>query len=202
VVKLFVEGGGDGDALKTECRKAFTKLLTEAGFGGRLPRVVACGSRRNAFEQFCTALAAPTNTELAILLVDAESAVSHESPWQHVAEREGDKWARPRGATDDQLHLMVQCMEAWFVANPSALKKFYGSGFHESKLPASTVKPELMSKTDLFRKLSEATKDTKTKGRYGKGEHSFQLLATLSPSLIRAHCPWAARFFDTLKDKL
>lgn len=54
--KLFVEGGGNhNDALKTECRRAFTALLEKAGFKGRLPRVVACGSRRNAYEQFCTA---------------------------------------------------------------------------------------------------------------------------------------------------
>ncbi len=198
MVKLFVEGGGDSDALKTECRQAFTKLLERAGVKGRMPRVVACGARRNAFEQFCTALEG--KGDLAILLVDAESAVTHKSPWDHVATREGDKWVRPKGATEEQLHLMVECMESWFLADPRALAAFYGRGFHASKLP--TGKPESLSKADLYSKLKEATKDTKTKGSYGKGAHSFKLLATLDPSLVAAACPWAAKFFESLRKQM
>jgi len=200
MVKLFVEGGGDSDALKTECRQAFTKLLERAGLKGRMPRVVACGARRSAFEQFCTALEGAGKGDLAILLVDAESAVTHGSPWDHVATREGDKWVRPKGATDEQLHLMVECMESWFLADPRALAVFYGGGFHASKLP--TGKPESVSKADLYHKLAEATKDTKTKGSYGKGTHSFKLLATLDPSLVAAACPWAAKFFESLRELL
>jgi hypothetical protein len=95
--KLFVEGGGNhNDALRTECRRAFTALLEKAGFRNHMPRIVPCGGRRNAFDQFCTALKG--GERLAILLVDSEAPVSQESPWQHVAKRQGDEWARPGDA--------------------------------------------------------------------------------------------------------
>jgi Domain of unknown function (DUF4276) len=198
MVKLFVEGGGDGDSLKTECRRAFTQLLERAGLGGRLPRLVACGGRQNAFEQFWTATAEGGQTDLVFLLVDAEEPVTCASPWDHVARQRGEAWARPAGVKDDHLHLMVQCMEAWFVADRPALRKFFGQGFNENALPPATAKIEEVSKLDLYRKLEQATRGTKTKGIYGKGPHSFKLLATLEPSRIRQASPWAERFFATL----
>ena len=71
MVKLYVEGGGDTNALRTACREGFTSFITKAGLVKR-PRVVACGSRRDAFESFCTAIAVG---EEAMLLVDSEAPV-------------------------------------------------------------------------------------------------------------------------------
>ncbi|MBP6743003.1 MAG: DUF4276 family protein [Deltaproteobacteria bacterium] len=198
-VKLFVEGGGNSDALKTECRRALTQLLEKApGCKGKLPRVVACGPRKNAYDQFCCALKTKSTTEYAVLLVDAECPVAHKSPWQHVAEREGDQWKKPSGATDEQLHLMVECMESWFLADRAALAKFYGQGFNQKALPSAETKPEKVSKADLYKRLKNATTDTKTQGEYGKGQHSFKLLATLDPKLIKGSSPWAERFFEAM----
>jgi hypothetical protein len=195
--RLFVEGGGNNnDALKTECRRAFTALLERAGFTGRMPRIVACGGRRNAFDQFCTAVAA--GEDLAILLVDSEAPVVEKSPWQHVAKRPGDKWAKPANAKHDQLHLMVQCMESWFLADRQALEEFFGHGFKVNALPAATAIQADVPKPDLYRKLQRATQSTTTKGPYEKGKHSFKLLAMLDPALIRKANLWAERFFATL----
>lgn len=47
-----------------------------------------------------------------------------------------DHRLRP-GAEDHSLHLMVQCMEAWLVADPDCLKAYYGRGFNERRLPES-----------------------------------------------------------------
>lgn len=195
--KLFVEGGGDhNDALKTECRRAFAALLEKAGFKGRMPRIVACGGRQNAFDQFCTAM---DGGELAILLVDSEGPVDQESSWQHVAQRPGDRWVKPADATEDHLHLMVQCMEAWFLADRQAIRTFFGQGFNENTLPPVTCAPEDVEKLDLYRKLEQATRKTKTKGAYDKGDHAFRLLAMLDPNLVRKSSPWAERFFSTLE---
>lgn len=195
--RLFVEGGGNhNDALKTECRRAFTALLEKAGFKGRMPRIVACGGRRNAFEQFCTALDAGEG--LPILLVDSEAPVIQGFPWQHVAQRPGDEWVKPADAKEDQLHLMVQCMESWFLADRRALEEFFGQGFKERALPAATGTPEDVGKPDLYRKLEQATRSTKTKRAYDKGRHAFKLLAMLDPTLVRKANPWAERFFSTL----
>ncbi|MCP4662278.1 MAG: DUF4276 family protein [bacterium] len=197
--KLFVEGGGNNNsALKTECRRALSKLLKAAGFEGRLPRIVPCGGRRHAYDQFCTAVQNLEEHDLAVLLVDSEVAVAESSPWTHVKQREGDGWDKPDDASDDQLHLMVQCMEAWFLADREAMREFFGDGYREKALPPVTGQIENVSKTDMYSKLKAATKDTKTKGAYGKGEHSFKLLARLDPDLVRKASPWAERFFSTL----
>ncbi|HKH47261.1 MAG TPA: DUF4276 family protein [Thermoanaerobaculia bacterium] len=192
-----MEGGGNhNDALKTECRRAFTALLERAGFKGRMPRIVACGGRRNAYEQFCTAI--DEGEASAILLVDAEAPVAAGDPWKHVAQRQGDQWDRPDGATEDHLHLMVQCMEAWFLADRRALREFFGQGFQENALPAVTCVPEDVGKPDLYKRLKQATAKTKAKGAYDKGKHSFKLLAMLDPDLVRQAGGWAERFFATL----
>ena len=96
-VKIYVEGGGDSKALKTACRRGFQSFIKKAGLQGRMPRVVACGSRRNAYESFKTAHAGQDTTVL--LLVDAEGPVTAESPWQHLEICDG--WERPDHATDD-----------------------------------------------------------------------------------------------------
>lgn len=194
--KLFVEGGGNhNDALKSECRRAFTALLERAGFDVR-PHIVACGGRQNAFAQFCTAIRGGEDS--AVLLVDSEAPVAHGDPWQHVAQRPGDKWVKPAGATEDQLHLMVQCMEAWFLADRQALGRFFGQGFNENALPAATRTAEDVDKVELYHKLEQATRTTKTKGTYQKGQHAFKLLAKLDPNLVRKSSRWAERFFATL----
>jgi predicted ATPase len=123
--KLFVEGGGDNDSLKTECRRAYAMLLEKAGFKGRMPRIVACGGRRNAFDQFATAVGAGEGPP-PLLLVDSEEPVETGDPWEHVAHRLDDLWVRPAEATEDQLHFMVQCMEAWFLADRIASESFLG----------------------------------------------------------------------------
>lgn len=196
-VKLFVEGGGNNNhELKTQCRKAFAQLLERAGLKGRLPRIVACGSRQAAYNHFCATVG--DKNEVTLLLVDAEAPVTGKSPWEHVAKREGDKWEKPIGATDEQLHLMVQCMEAWFFADRAALKKYFDNGFNENSLPNPTVSIESISKADLFDRLKRATKETKTKGAYEKGAHSFKVLEHVDPSRVRKASPWAERFFSTL----
>ena len=193
---LYVEGGGDSKALRSACREGFRKLLERAGLGGRMPRIVACGGRGNAYDDFCTAMG--DQGALSVLLVDAEALVTEMSPWDHVKARPGDGWDKPGGATDDHLHLMVQCMESWFLADRPAMRAFFGQGFQESALPAATAVAEAVGKIDLYARLAQATRNTKTKGAYGKGEHSFKLLATLDPALIRGASPWAERFFLTL----
>lgn len=147
MVKLYVEGGGDTASLRKACREGFAKFLQKAGLEGRMPRVVACGSRANAYDSFCTAV---FNGEAAMLLVDSEEPVISDAepgdankpeswlPWLHLQQRRGDGWNKPPGSNDLQCHLMVQCMESWFLADRDAIKKFFGQGFSENSLPAAT----------------------------------------------------------------
>jgi hypothetical protein len=132
VKKIYVEGGGDSETLHSRCREGFRCFIEKAGFKGRMPRIVACGGRRAAYDRF--KIACETG-EKAMLLIDSEDFVAVDSPWVHLSNRPGDGFAAPQKADDDHCHLMVVCMEAWFLADRNTLSLFFGQGFNEKALP-------------------------------------------------------------------
>ncbi|MCA9527307.1 MAG: DUF4276 family protein [Myxococcales bacterium] len=190
---VYVEGGGDRGALKPECRRGFSEFFRRAGISTSTFRVIACGSRDNAFRSFCTAL---EGGQRALLLVDSEDPVTAESAWAHLEAR--DRWVRPDGADEADCHLMAQCMESWFLADRDALASFFGADFNARALPGSPTAVERIPKPDVFSGLEGATRACKTKGSYGKGKHSFKILALIDPHRVRLASPFAARLLVRL----
>lgn len=169
---MYVEGGGDHNkALQTECRKGFSKFFERSGLKDRMPKVVACGSRAQAFDRFRAA-----TEETAILLVDSEGP--------------------PDGGPAKDEHWMVQAMEGWFHADKDARAEFYGKGFRRNALK-SAENVEIILKGDLFAGLKHATKDC-SKGAYSKGGHSFKMLERIDPAKVRAASGYADRLLNHL----
>ena len=197
-VKVYVEGGGDHNkALQTQCRRGFSEFFRKAGLGGRMPRVVACGGRRHAYDSFRTSHENAGTDDHPILLVDSEAPVVEADPWEHVRLRAGDGWQRPHGPSQDQIHLMVQAMEAWFHAAKEDVHEYYGQGF---RLAALSQREDIdnIPKADLFAGLQMATRDC-LKGEYSKGKDSFEILARIDPSKVRASSPvHAGRLLNVL----
>ena len=195
-MKIFMEGGGQGNpSAHSRLRTGFGLLLTALGVSQH-PRIVACGPRGNAFRKFSGALA---RGEKALLLVDSESPVTaqnHGRPWAHLAEN--DKWTKPAGASDDDAHLMVQCMESWFVADPDALAAHFGRGFNADKLPGDSDVEEVV-KSDILGGLEAATK--KSGGGYRKVRDGFALIGIICPFRVAERAPHAKRFFDALRQE-
>ena len=195
-MKIFMEGGGKGNPdAHSRLRAGFGLLLTALGVSPH-PRIVACGPRGNAFRKFSGALA---RGEKAMLLVDSESPVASQNrgrPWAHLAEN--DKWARPAGASDDDAHLMVQCMESWFVADPDALAAHFGRGFNADKLPGDLDVEEVV-KSDILGGLAAAAK--KSGGEYRKVRDGFALIGIICPFRVAERAPHAKRFFDALRQE-
>ena len=199
-IKVFVEGGGETKALRTKCRRGFSNFFQKAGLEGRMPSVVASGRRRDAFDDFCAALRSPGKYDFIVLLVDSEGpVVAGSGPWRHLKER--DSWNQPSGATDDQVHLMVQCMEAWFLADKDSLATYYGNGFNQNALPARQD-IENIAKNDVLNGLKSATRSCVPKGEYGKGRHAFDILEQIDPIKVAAASPYAKRLVDILKAKV
>jgi len=201
-VTIYVEGGGDATSLRSECREGFSKFFEAAGLKGQMPRVVACGTRNAAFDDFSTAV---KTGKKAFLLVDSEAAVEDQwetgdrsqwKPWDHLWQRDG--WEKPGNADDLACHLMVQCMEAWFLADRETLRNFFDQDFRERALPDKANGIETLSKDKLFGAIKQATRDCK-KGPYGKGAHSFKLLKQIDPAKVTADSPWAKRLIETVK---
>lgn len=191
--RVYVEGGGQGrKALRTECRQAFSEFFRKAGLSGRMPRVVACGGRQDAYEDFCHAHEGAAEDH-PFLLVDSEGPVTDSDPWSHL--KRSDGWDRPHGAPDGSAHLMVQCMESWFYADKESLAGFFGRGFNRNVL--SDAKTEDIPKADVENGLRSATRGSR-KGTYRKGVHSFAILRELDAAKVCAASPHAMRLIDAL----
>lgn len=200
-IRVYVEGGGDTRPLKTKCRQGFSEFFRKAGLEGRMPRIVASGSRNEAFDDFCIALKNASVGDFIVLLVDSEAAVAHGTgPWAHLEHESRDNWEKPPAATDDNVHLMVQCMEAWFMADKDTLGAFFGNGFNRHALPARSD-IENIPKDDIYRGLQRATHLCVPKGAYGKGRHAFDILLRLDPTKVIAASPHAKRLVNTLLEK-
>ena len=151
-------------------------------------------------KRFRIALSGVKSEEISLLLVDSEDPVKaqRDTTWQHLRSR--DCWKRPNNAQDDQAHLMVQCMESWFLADVSALENYFGSGFRSKSIPKRND-IENIPKRDVFDQLNSASSDSR-KGAYDKGNHSFDLLARIDPTQVTQSSPFAKRLVDTLRDHL
>ena len=199
IAKVYVEGGGDGRKLRARCREGFSSLFGKANLPERMLKIIACGGRQSAYDRFCAALRSSNKQEFIVLLVDSEDAVvGGAGPWRHL--RKHDGWDKPEEATDDNAHLMVQCMESWFLADKDGLEAFFGHGFRRNALPGNPDVEEV-AKADVLDGLKNATRQCQSKGEYGKGRHSFELLSEVDPAKVLAASPHAKRLVDILLAK-
>ena len=107
-----------------------------------------------------------------------------------------------RKTTDLELdcHLMIQTMEAWFIADIATLKNFYGQGFKENTIPKN-ANVETIAKNNLEPTLKTATRGT-TKGEYHKINHAYQLLERIDVDKVCQASPYCDRLFNTLKSRI
>jgi hypothetical protein len=194
-VSVFVEGGGPQRMTQTACRKAF-RLFFEKVLGDRpKPRIVASGSRDEAYRDFSRSLENDPDT-FPVLLVDSEDAVTRNSATAHLRAREGHWINLP----DGQVYLMVQCMETWFLADIPAVKQYYGPDFKASALPGNP-NIEQIPKRDVMNGLREATRAT-GKGRYHKTRHGFDILGRIDPGDVQRRSEHVEALFTLLLARL
>lgn len=193
-VTIYVEGGGDQDRTLTECRKAFHSLLDHIRAEGQKPKIVACGGRGEAFANFCRAVN-HNEGDFPMLLIDAEDPVMQPDPWAHLSATV--QWQKPRNATAEQAHLMVQCMESWFLADVGCLEDYFGRGFSKNALPANP-NIEAIPKRDILNGIESAARRT-SKQRYRKMRDGFSILARLDFDKVCARSPHAGAFRETIQ---
>jgi hypothetical protein len=217
-IAVYIEGGGNTAGQKAELRRGFDALFAQekskAGERRGSLRFVCCGGRQQAYEAFINSLTVNPKTMNA-LLVDSETAIAPVPANKaqdatvriaHLRRKDGtegrgqgDGWA----LSDDlagRVHLMVQCMEAWIVADSDALESFYGANLRKDKLPKrSNLEEE--SKADIYTKFERATEETQ-KGEYGKIKHASKLLALIDRQKVANRCPRFAIFQKWLNDSI
>jgi Domain of unknown function (DUF4276) len=197
-VKIHVEGGGGQSIINTQCRKGFSEYFAKIVPDGRKPKIVPSGSRKSAYDDFCTSVETERNKyELILLLVDSEDAVAGgRTSWQHLKARAADKWDKPEQADDRSAHLMVQCMESWFLADKDTLEAYFGEGFLKKSLPGNTD-VEQIAKKDVLAALEHAVRPT-TKEHYHKTAHGYELLGLIDPEKVGAASQHAKALNDLM----
>lgn len=199
-VAIYMEGGGESPGGKAALRQGMDALLEPLKVAARKHRLrwklVPCGGRDRAFRAFRKATDADSDT-LVVLLVDSEAPVVSTSSVAHLIER--DRWDLRRDE-DDAIHLMVQVMETWIVADVGALKEYYGHGFRPNPLPRRQALEEVQ-KAEVARALDEATVGT-TKGAYHKIRHAGDLLARIDSERVKERCPHFGRMWEWLEGRL
>ena len=63
---------------------------------------------------------------------------------------------------------MVQCMEAWFLADRGTVSDYFGNGFRPAALPGRADDIERIPKPDVLAGLDYAARDCGTRGGYRK----------------------------------
>ncbi|MEG3906708.1 DUF4276 family protein [Microcoleus sp. w2-18bC1] len=196
-IRIYIEGGGEGKNTKALLRQgvsSFFKEIVQVVQSKKIKwTITLCGSRNNALRDFKNAFAAHPDA-FVILLVESEAPVVKQSPWEHLKWR--DNWDSP-GVNDTHCYLMVQAMEAWFMADIDTLKRFYGQGFKQNEIPKN-INVETIEKDLLERSLKAASRDTKSKGEYQKIQHASKLLEMLDVDKVRKASSECDRIFTTL----
>ena len=198
-VTIYMEGGGDSGSNKAAIRQGMDALLQPLKAAARAKalhwRLVPCGGRDKAFRGFRNAVNRGDDA-IILLLVDSEEPVT-KAPCSHLQARDG--WDIGF-ADEDAIHLMVQVMETWIVADPDALNRYYGQNFDRNVLPRGANLEEV-TKGEVARVLDQATEHT-TKGRYHKIRHASELLKRIDVEKVKVRCRHCKRLFDKLEQKI
>ena len=197
---VYVEGGSSRKTDRVRFLLAMRTFLrkggTQAGHATPPPEVVACGSRGETLRKFRAACSRASDAT-PVLLVDSEGPVD----WGRGSAREHlqrvDHWDL-RFTDDRGVHLMVQFMETWIIADPETAATFYGKGFRKKALPAATD-PEQVGKSRVLAALKQATAATPRR-RYDKTRDAPTLLERLGPRRVAARCRGCARLFAALRE--
>ena len=191
-VAVYMEGGGDSKEGKARLRQGMAgfvrKVVSQKKPGWK---VVACGSRNDAHDAFLNANKTSPET-FNVLLVDSEGPVA-QPPRVHLKQRDG--WDLME-VNEDSIHLMIQIMEAWIVADPGAVATFYKQGFLKNALPRAQDL-EGVGKKQIYDSLERATAQTQ-KAEYRKIRDAAALLELIDPAVVRRRCPSCDRLFVTL----
>ncbi len=193
-IAIIAEGGGKGTGtqsiLKNGMNQFFRAISEQARDNGFQLKLAVCGSRNKTFRDFHIALK-DTNNSHVFLLVDSDGPIN-KGRLDYLAETAGFK--NLSGAEEHFIHLMIQTMEVWIMADGNALAVYYGQQFARNALPKAG-NLETIAKSDLDACFKRAIAQTR-KPEYDKIHDAAALLSRINPAIVQSRCPSARRFFE------
>jgi hypothetical protein len=191
---IHAEGGGDAEHTHALFRRAWVSFFARAALPRR-PRVIPGGGRDQTIANFLQALEDADPETRPLLLVDSEGPVEpDQTAWEYLQTHGG---SRIPASARDQVFLMVQLMETWFLADRETLRRYFGRGFRENVFRA-WPDLEAVPKNTVLRTLEQATADCRKP--YAKGKVSFDLLGQVNPALVENACLHAKQLLNYLRN--
>lgn len=213
-IRLYVEGGKplkqpankatkDNDR---ELREGLQVFLSKA-LDGKLLQIVCAGSGSGTCKRFVNDWVKKQDQEVVkFLLVDSESEVITKDRRSHLKQGHGQGVAQELSKIEEKYcHLMVQEMEAWFIADEKALKSVFPNDYQAGKIP-QIVDVEIYDKDRVNEMLYAATNrkyvadnekhphDKETKLRY-----SGRILKQIDPQVVYEKSKHFRELIDTLR---
>ncbi len=199
-VRLYVEGSPKGthaNGLRL-FRNGFKQHLVKLDPRLKAMEVSPCGSTEETIRDYARAVRENRADFVPSLLVDSDTPVTADSPAEHLRAKLDS--ANVQRDARGNIFLIVQCMESWFVTDPTALKACFGGQFRENALPPSRD-IETVAKKDILTALEAAVKPTPT-GRYHKIQHGSKILAKLNPDTVAQRSRHASDLYAFLRNSV
>lgn len=162
-------------------------------------KLIAGGSRTETVKGFLWSCAA-WPTVLNVLLIDSEAPVAHAASMIRTLRNESF-WDRDVDCGDDQIHLMVQAIEAWFVADQQAFIKYFGRDFNSNALP-SPQNAESTSPNELMAAIRNGLRRTQRRRDYDKVSDGLKLLQLIDEDTVSQNCQHFRRLIAFLDQAL
>ena len=162
---------------------------------------IAGGSREKAVKDFLRSCRqSPSN--LNVLLVDSEGPVQSRTSWIRAL-RGQSFWDGGVACSDEQVNLMVQSMEAWFIADPQAIARHFSQGYNGNSLP-SPQNAERTAPADMLAAISRGIPRDRRgrRRRYDKVTDGAHLLELIDVATIGRHCRHFKRLMDFLDKEI
>ena len=189
-VLVYIEGS---KRLKRGFDRFLQPSLDALRAKGLSVRVVMCGG--TPIQDFRDAIRTHPN-DVVLLLKDAEGPDDGQLV-RRLRERLLQYLPASTRLPESHLHLMVQIMESWFLADRPALGRYYGPAFMAGRLPPNP-RVERIPKAAVLSALKAATRLT-SKREYHKTRHAPDLLEQIDRDRVRQAAPNCQRLFEHLE---
>lgn len=199
-VRLYVEGSPKGmhaNGLRL-FRNGFKQHLVKLDPRLKTMEVSPCGSTEETIRDYARAVRENRADFVPSLLVDSETPVTANSPAEHLRIKLDSADVKRDARTN--IFLMVQCMESWFVTDPTALKACFGNQLRENALPP-TQDIEATSKKGVLAALKSAVQATPSED-YHKVQHGAKILANLNPEAVARRSSHARDLYAFLRNSV
>ncbi len=192
---MYVEGGGKGapgNDLKVGFQNGLFNELRLRGRDNGVELSFRAGTGQGQTTKLFLAALRNDPHCVNVLLVDAEGPVDGNAI-DHIRKTHKSFDAPKQG----DLHLMVQAMEAWFVADSEAVRRVFGSKAKTDHL-GMILDVERTTVKELQAALHKAAAETPAR-RYQKALHQRSLLEAVRVENIKGRCPHFMRFHAHLE---